>query len=258
MLFTSMFWLQVFLHPKGHVIDADDVGLVICWDLHTAYAISKFGDQPIERKSWRKPKRKLSAMELQKYRTGPILDIHKEDHDFTADHIPHTIVTADSLEARMKSEIFRRLPTKLASFHGGIEGSVHGTEGSEQGIEGSKHGAHGSKRGSHGSKHGSHGSKHGSHESRRGGPITRDGAQGSTNEPEGSRDGAEEGRDEAEGRRNGAEGSRNAAEGSRNAAKLSRHRSDDAIESGDFHPILHEIILAVKHNFEARCFWKYH
>lgn len=38
---------RVLLHPKGHIIHPDDVGLVISWDLHTACVISKFDDREL-------------------------------------------------------------------------------------------------------------------------------------------------------------------------------------------------------------------
>jgi hypothetical protein len=46
--------MQVLVHPKGHVLQPDDVGLVICWDLHSAYAISKFGNKRMAQKNWKK------------------------------------------------------------------------------------------------------------------------------------------------------------------------------------------------------------
>lgn len=139
-------WLQVFLHPKGHIIDANDIGLIICWDLHRAYAISKFGDQHIEKKKWRKSKR-LSTMELQKYRTGPIVDTHEAEHDHTAEHISYTAVNTESIESRMKSEICSRLS------EGTKRGSKHESESSRRGTEGSRHGTEGSRHGTEGSRH---------------------------------------------------------------------------------------------------------
>jgi hypothetical protein len=62
--------MQVLLHPKGHVLQPDDVGLVICWDLQSAYAISKLGDKRMAQKNWKR-KNNISAFELQKYRRGP-------------------------------------------------------------------------------------------------------------------------------------------------------------------------------------------
>lgn len=35
----------LLLHPKGHVVQNDDIGLCISWDLHTTYLISQFEDQ---------------------------------------------------------------------------------------------------------------------------------------------------------------------------------------------------------------------
>jgi hypothetical protein len=99
--------LQVFLHPKGHIIESDDVGLVICWDLRSAYAISKFGDRQMQKKKWRNKKWK-SSIELQKYRTGPIVD--ESERTRTAEHMSYTAVTEESLESRMKSEICSRIP----------------------------------------------------------------------------------------------------------------------------------------------------
>lgn len=104
----------MFLHPKGHVIDGDDVGLVICWDLGSAYAISKFGDLEMETKRWR-GKKHLSVAELQKYRTGPIADAAEESH--AAEHMSYTAVNAETIESRMKSEISNR---------GFTDGSRHG------------------------------------------------------------------------------------------------------------------------------------
>ncbi|KAG0616762.1 hypothetical protein M758_5G140500 [Ceratodon purpureus] len=143
---------KVFLHPKGHIIDADDIGLVICWDLRTAYAISKFGDQDIEKKKWKKTKR-LSTMELQKYRTGPIVDTHVTEHHPIAEHISYTAVNAESIESQLKSEICSRLSKGSRhgieeSRHGGKQGSTHGAQGSRHGADGSRHGAEGSKHGS--------------------------------------------------------------------------------------------------------------
>lgn len=106
-------WLQVFLHPKGHIIDPDDVGLVICWDLRSAYEISKFGDKHMQKKKWRK-KKTLSSKELQKYRTGPIVDEYERNPH--AEGMSYTSVNEISLESRMRSEICSRLP----------EGSKHG------------------------------------------------------------------------------------------------------------------------------------
>jgi hypothetical protein len=174
-VFTTISWLQVFLHPKGHIIGADDIGLVICWDLHTAYAISKFGDQHIEKKKWRKTKG-LSTIELQKYRTGPIVDTHVAEHDRTAEHISYTAVNAESLESRMKSEICSRLPE--GTKHGSQE-SKQETEGSRQGAKESRHGAEGSRHGAEGSRHGAEGSRHGAEGSRHGAEGSRHGAEGS-------------------------------------------------------------------------------
>ena len=109
------YWLQVFLHPKGHIIDPDDVGLVICWDLSSAYEITKFGDHQMQQKKWRKEKT-LSAKELQNYRTGPIVD--EAERTSTAEHMSYTAVNAETLASRMRSEICRRLP----------EGSKHRTD----------------------------------------------------------------------------------------------------------------------------------
>lgn len=107
--------MQVFLHPKGHIIDPDDVGLVICWDLRSAYEISKFGDQHMQKKNWRK-KKSLSTKELQRYRTGPIVD--ESERTPTAENMSYTAVNEESLESRMRSEICSRLP----------EGSKHGND----------------------------------------------------------------------------------------------------------------------------------
>jgi len=107
--------LQVFLHPKGHIIDSDDIGLVICWDLRCAYDISKFGDQHLQKKKWKK-KKLLSNKELQNYRTGPIVD--ESERTPTAEHMSYTAVDEESLESRMRSEICRRLP----------EGGKHGND----------------------------------------------------------------------------------------------------------------------------------
>lgn len=102
-----VYWSQVFLHPKGHIIDADDVGLVICWDLRTAYDISKFGDKHMQKKKWRK-KKMLSPKELQKYQTGPIVDEYERTQN--AEHMSYTAVNEISLESQMRSEICSRLP----------------------------------------------------------------------------------------------------------------------------------------------------
>lgn len=99
--------LQVFLNPKGHIIDADDIGLVICWDLRSAYAISKFGDRHMQKVKWRK-KKLQSSIELQKYRTGSIVD--EAERTLTAENMSYTAVSEESLESRMKSEICSRIP----------------------------------------------------------------------------------------------------------------------------------------------------
>ncbi|KAG0597480.1 hypothetical protein M758_UG342600 [Ceratodon purpureus] len=98
---------KVFLNPKGHIIDADDIGLVICWDLRNAYAISKFGDRHMQKVKWRK-KKLQSSIELQKYRTDPIVD--EAERTRTAENMSYTAVSEESLESRMKSEICSRIP----------------------------------------------------------------------------------------------------------------------------------------------------
>lgn len=35
----------MLLHPKGHIIHPDDIGLVISRDIHVAFAISKYGNK---------------------------------------------------------------------------------------------------------------------------------------------------------------------------------------------------------------------
>jgi hypothetical protein len=40
-----MLFLQVLLHPKGHIIHPNDIGLVISSDIHVAFAISKYGNK---------------------------------------------------------------------------------------------------------------------------------------------------------------------------------------------------------------------
>jgi len=124
--------LQVFLHPKGHVIEADDVGLVICWDLGSAYAISKYGDQEMENKKWRR-KKLVFSNELQKFRTGPIVDAAEDSG--TAAHMSYTVAgNPETLESRMRSEISSRGFPERTSRHGG---SQHGSSQHES----SKHGS---------------------------------------------------------------------------------------------------------------------
>lgn len=117
---------QVLLHPKGHVIQADDVGLVICWDLRSAYAISKSGDEQMEHKKWKKRKAR-SVIELQKYRrraassvSGRTLNGGDGSVVYNAD----ADMQEESIEARMRSAICSR-----------YEGSTHGVdEAIEEGI----------------------------------------------------------------------------------------------------------------------------
>jgi hypothetical protein len=99
----------VFLHPKGHVVDGDDV------DLGSAYAISKFGDLEMETRKWRRKKR-MSSVELQKYRTGPIVDAMEDSQ--VAENMSYTAVSAPTIESRMKSEL---------SHRGFADGSRHGS-----------------------------------------------------------------------------------------------------------------------------------
>ena len=110
------------------MIDPDDVGLVICWDLSSAYAISKFGDQQMQKKQWRKKTRRQlgrqSTIELQKYRTGPIVD--KSERTPTAEHMSYTAVNEDTLESRLKSEISSRLVPEGSTHDDALEsGEFH-------------------------------------------------------------------------------------------------------------------------------------
>ncbi|KAG0559141.1 hypothetical protein KC19_10G082400 [Ceratodon purpureus] len=114
---------KVFLYPKGHVIDGDDIGLVICGDLGSAYAISKYGDHEMENNRWvRKKKLGLSSKELQKYRTGAIADTHAED---SGDDTHISYDKNESIESRMRSEISTRgFSGRNSSKHGS---SHHGS-----------------------------------------------------------------------------------------------------------------------------------
>lgn len=60
----------------------------------------------MQKKKWRRKKLK-SAIELQKYRRGPVVD--ESEHTHTTDHVSGTTVSQDSLESRMRSEICSRL-----------------------------------------------------------------------------------------------------------------------------------------------------
>lgn len=140
----------MFLHPKGHVIGADDVGLVICWDLGTAYAISQFGDHDsTETKSKlsklrRRKKSKLlqSTQELQKYRTGPVVDEEAEAEEQGSMSYTATDYNTESIEQRLRLEISNRGLPERSSRHGS---SKHDHD---QGPDSSTHGssAHGSNK----------------------------------------------------------------------------------------------------------------
>lgn len=102
--------MQVLLHPKGHVLQPDDVGLVICWDLHSAYAISKFGDKHMAQRKWKKRKN-ISTFELQKYRRGPF---RIEEHELQKVESSRNVEFMDgdndqqSIESQMRSVICSR------------------------------------------------------------------------------------------------------------------------------------------------------
>ncbi|KAH9541015.1 hypothetical protein CY35_14G037400 [Sphagnum magellanicum] len=65
---------QVLLHPKGHLIQPGDIGLIIAWDLHTAYAISKYKDMQLplqgDQCRWKKSNVDEEAVELQIFCTA--------------------------------------------------------------------------------------------------------------------------------------------------------------------------------------------
>jgi potassium large conductance calcium-activated channel subfamily M alpha protein 1 len=67
-------FVQVLLHPKGHLIQPDDIGLIIAWDLHTAYAISKYKAMQLppqgDRCRWKKSNVDEEAVELKMFRTA--------------------------------------------------------------------------------------------------------------------------------------------------------------------------------------------
>jgi hypothetical protein len=101
---------KVLLHPKGHVIQPDDIGLVIAWDLHTAYAISKFEDKHLRKgilQKWPRSKPEVESVELQKFRTGPIIADNRDLQGVGGDLNP--IVFPNSPDGRIKLE------TKLRS-----------------------------------------------------------------------------------------------------------------------------------------------
>lgn len=118
--------MQVLLHPKGHIIQADDVGLVISWDLRSAYAISKTGDEQMEHKKWKKRKDR-SAIELQKYRRRAPTSVSGRGlngGDGSVVYKADTGIQEESIETRMRSAICSR-----------YEWSTHGAdEAVEEGI----------------------------------------------------------------------------------------------------------------------------
>ena len=118
--------MQVLLHPKGHIIQADDVGLVISWDLRSAYAISKTGDEQMEHKKWKKRKDR-SAVELQKYRRRAPTSVSGRGLNGGAGSVVYkadTDIQEESIETRMRSAICSR-----------YEWSTHGAdEAVEEGI----------------------------------------------------------------------------------------------------------------------------
>ncbi|XP_024367760.1 uncharacterized protein [Physcomitrium patens] len=130
---------KVFLHPKGRVIIADDVGLLLCPDLGTVFDVSGFDDKKSKGKKWiPRKKRNFSSVQLQNYRTGPVVD--EVEQSRATDPISYTAVDSESLESRMKTEIFSWYESD-ESRHGSSHGRKHGNDGSRQGTNrGSKHG----------------------------------------------------------------------------------------------------------------------
>lgn len=119
--------MQVLLHPKGHVIQGDDVGLIIAWDLRTAYAISEYGDKHMQKKKWKK-KKDRHGVEVQKYRQGPITvstDLDGVSGELNPQNIPHSPGNRNSLESQMRSAIIRRYDQRGQEDDDGIELGIH-------------------------------------------------------------------------------------------------------------------------------------
>ncbi|CAK9201922.1 unnamed protein product [Sphagnum troendelagicum] len=139
---------KVLLHPKGHCIQPDDIGLIIAWDLHTAYAISKFNDEQLtDRILCSRGRRRRSkydqTVELQKFHTRPNAADNKNLKEEEVDgRLNHELVFPNSpdgrykLESKLRSAIFSTYDNHKPQHDDTVEfGTITGGSGADDDDE---------------------------------------------------------------------------------------------------------------------------